>query len=174
MGNTLLTIFIVVTALAVVMQACILLSMALAASKTQTRVLEILEEMRGNLNPIMRTTRELLDDSAPKIKSITTNLEETSQLVRVQTIHLNRTMDDLLERTHRHVERVDAMVDDTLDTVDEARTAATRIAERPLRWATAVTNGIWAAIDRYINRGQPPQQGFGVAHGAMDEEEIFD
>jgi hypothetical protein len=170
MQSTLLTIFIVVTALAVVIQACILLAMAIAARKTQQRVLVIAEELRGHLGPILKTTREVLEDSAPKIKTITANLEDTSHMVRVQTIHLNHAIDDLVERTQAHVARVDGMVAETLDSVDEARDAVTHMAERPLRWATAVSNGVRAALDRFFQQ----RRASSVERETFAEEEIFD
>jgi hypothetical protein len=170
MGNTVLTVFVVVTAVAVVMQACILLAMAVAARKTQTRVLAIAEEMRMHLGPILRTTREVLDDSAPKIKTITANLEETSHMVRVQTIHLNHAMDDLLARSKEHVARVDGMVEDTLNSVDQARQTVTRVTEGPLRWVHAMSNGIQAALARFLQQ----RRGAAVEQEAFEQEEIFD
>lgn len=171
MQSTLLTIFIVVTAVAVVMQACILLAMAIAARKTQTRVVAILEELRGHVGPILKTTREVLDDSAPKIKTITANLEDTSHLVRVQTIHLNHAMDDLLARSREHVARVDGMVTDTLDSVDQARRTVTRVSEGPMRWVTAMSNGIQAAVARFVQQRRGPVD---VRAESFEEEEIFD
>jgi hypothetical protein len=172
MQSTLLTIFIVVTALAVVMQACILLAMAVAARKTQQRVLAIAEELRGHLGPILKTTRDVLEDSAPKIKTITANLEDTSHLVRVQTIHLNHAMDDLLARSREHVARVDGMVEDTLDSVDQARRTVTRVTEGPMRWVNAMSNGIQAAVARFVQ--QRRTAGSDVRAESFEEEEIFD
>jgi hypothetical protein len=170
MGNTVITVFVVVTALAVVMQACILLAMAVAARKTQTRVLAIAEEIRGHLGPVLRTTRDLLDDSAPKIKAITANLEETSQMVRVQTIHLNHAMDDLLARSKQHVARVDGIVTDTLDSVEHARQTVTRVTDGPIRWVNAMSNGIQAAVARFVQQ----RRSSAVEQESFEQEEIFD
>jgi hypothetical protein len=172
MSNTVLTVFIVVTALAVVLQACILLAMAVAARKTQTRVLAIAEELRGHLGPILTTTRQVLEDSAPKIKTITANLEETSHMVRVQTIHINHAIDDILARGREHAQRVDGMVDDTLDKVEHARQTVNRITDGPIRWVNAMSNGVRAAVDRFLQQRRPVTD-FSASE-SFEEEEIFD
>lgn len=180
-NNTVLTAFVIVTALAVVIQACILAAMAFAARKTQQQALAILQEVRGQLTPVLMSTRLILEDAAPKVKKITSNVEHTSDLLRQQTEHLHVALDDLIERSKRHVEHADIIVGDALNTVDQTRASVSTIIGQPLKWAMAVTNGLRAGLDSFLTRrGGGFTAGFGAPHGMHvdayepEAEEVFD
>jgi ElaB/YqjD/DUF883 family membrane-anchored ribosome-binding protein len=176
-----LTAFVVVTALAVVLQAAVLMAMAIGARKTQEHAMAMVEELRSTVLPILAITKDLLEDSAPRVKQITANLEHTSQRLSQQSDHLSVVVDDALRRTQRHVQHADMIVTETLDSVDDARSAVTQMVAQPLRWATAVANGLRVGVESFFARktsSSPFADGFRAAHGAdetqNDAEEVFD
>jgi hypothetical protein len=124
----------------------------------------------------------MIEDSAPKVKKITANLEHASEVLREQADHLHVVVDDLLDRSQRHVAHVDAIVGDTLNTVDHTRATVSVLIAQPLKWATAVSNGLRAGIDSFLSRrgGGAFAAGLRAAHGADERayepeaEEIFD
>jgi len=176
-----LTAFVVVTALAVVLQAGILMAMAIGARKTQERALAIVEELRTSIGPVLANTRDLLEDVAPRVKRITANLEETSEALRAQSNHLAAVTDDVLRRSQRHIAHADLIAGAALDTVDETRASLSRLVAMPLQWVTAIANGLRVGVETFVQRkagGNPFADGFRAAHGVHDEdreaEEIFD
>jgi uncharacterized protein YoxC len=154
--NTLLTVFVAVAALAFLAQAVILLMIAITAKKTQERMLTIVEDLQGQVRPVLSSTRELLDDSLPKVKSITANLAETSYVIRSQAIELNEAMDDVVGRARRQAVRVDGLVTQTLDSVENTRNKVERgvsqVVDRPVRMANGIVNGVKAAIETLMKR----------------------
>jgi ElaB/YqjD/DUF883 family membrane-anchored ribosome-binding protein len=174
-SNGVLTAFVIITALAVVMQACILLVMAIGARKTQTQAMAIVEELRASLTPILATTRQVLEDSAPKIKNITANLEHGSEVLRDQSDNLQAAMNDVVSRSRRHVEHADMIVAEALDTVDQTRASVSHLLAQPLKWATAITNGLRAGLENYMGRKRANGEGY-ATHAAYEpeSEEIFD
>ncbi len=82
-GNSrLLMIFVGMVAIAMVVQAIAVIVMAVGAAKASKRGLEIAEELRTKMVPILDTTHGVIHDAAPKVKIITENLVETSHIVR--------------------------------------------------------------------------------------------
>jgi uncharacterized protein YoxC len=156
--NTVMTVFVAVAALAFLAQALILLMIAIQAKKTQERVLTIVEELQGQVRPVLSSTRELLDDSLPKVKSITANLAETSYVIRSQAIELNEAMDDVVGRARRQAVRVDGLVTQTLDSVESTRNkvehGVSQMVDRPVRMANGIVNGVKAAIETLLKRRQ--------------------
>jgi ElaB/YqjD/DUF883 family membrane-anchored ribosome-binding protein len=173
-NNGVLTAFVIVTALAVVIQAGILMAMAVAARKTQTRALAIVEELRGTLGPMLATAKDLLEDTAPKIKNIASNLEHGSDVLKTQSDQLQAALDDLLQRSHKHVQHADMIVEEALDSVDHTRASITHLVAQPIKWASAISNGLRAAVENYM--GRRGGNGSYASHGAYEEEseEIFD
>src|SRR5260370_3118653 len=80
-GNTkLLIVFVGMVAIAMVAQAVALIIMAIGAGKARKRGLEIAEEVREKLMPVISGTHDILRDAGPKVKIITENLVETSHV----------------------------------------------------------------------------------------------
>src|ERR1700722_12853530 len=98
-GNTrLLMIFIGIVALSMLSQAIIFAFMALGAKRTQARVLAIAEELRTRALPILASSEELIKETAPKVKTITDNLLETSHVVRAKAHQFDVTLTDANRR----------------------------------------------------------------------------
>jgi hypothetical protein len=183
-SNTVMTVFVAVAALAFLAQAVILLMIAVQGKKTQERVVAILEDLQGHARPVLSSARELLDDSVPKVKAITSNLAETSYVLRSQAIELNEALDDVVGRARAQAVRVDGMVTHTLDSVEHTRDRLERGVEqavnRPVRMAQGVVNGVKAAIETLIRArqaGRPSgavRPGFQSHRPERETEEIFD
>ncbi len=152
-------IFTAVTAIAVLLQACILLAIALGARAMKKKVTEALDEVRAKALPVIEQSRVILADAGPKVKTITDNLVETTETLKKQGTRVDGAVDDVLTRTRHQVARVDAMVANTLDAVQHATNAVHHTVSRagetlqhavnlPTRHITGVVNGVVAAVDR--------------------------
>ena len=99
-GNSrLLMVFVGMVAIALLVQAGALIAMAIGAAKARKRGLEIAEEIRGKMSPILDSTQGLIQDMTPKIKVITENLVETSHVVRSKAAEFDATASDLNMKT---------------------------------------------------------------------------
>src|SRR6267154_430336 len=66
-GNTkLLILFVGIVAFSMLVQAIAVIVLAIGAVKARKRALEIAEEVRAKVMPILDTTQSVLHDSAPK------------------------------------------------------------------------------------------------------------
>ena len=67
-NETLLLIFVACTGAAVLLQALVLLAMLLTARKALKIAQEQIEDLRTNVLPVVKETRELLSSVGPKIE----------------------------------------------------------------------------------------------------------
>jgi methyl-accepting chemotaxis protein len=126
-GNAkLLMIFIGLVALALVTQAIVTLYIAIKAGKAIKELTETVAEFKGKALPLIDSAREigaatqlLLNDTTPKVKAITDNLLDASEVVRDSAKRFDKTAADVNVRALRQVARVDGMVTAALTTTAE-------------------------------------------------------
>jgi hypothetical protein len=157
-GNSrLLMIFVAMVAIAMVAQAIALIIMAVGAAKARKRGLEIAEEIRLKMLPIMTGTHEMIRDNAPKVKIITENFVETSHVIRSKAQEFDVTASDLNAKTRAQAARVDGMVTSVLNTTAEISESIQRGIKVPVREVSGVMNGLKAGLDVLVGRAK----GFG-------------
>ena len=164
-GNSkLLMVFVGMVAIALVAQAIALIVMAVGAGKARKRGLEIAEEVRMKLMPILETSHDVIRDSAPKVKIITENLVETSHVVRSKAQEFDVTASELNMRTRAQAARVDGMVTSVLNTTADISETLQRAVKVPVREFAGLVNGFKAGLDVLVGRAK--EFGRGKANGA--------
>jgi Mg2+/Co2+ transporter CorB len=157
-GNTkLLVMFVGMVAIAMVVQAIAVIVLALGAVKARKRALEIAEEVRTKVMPILETTQSVLHDAGPKVKIITENLVETSHVVRSKAQEFDATASELNMKARVQAARVDGMVTSVLNTTAEISETLQRAVKVPVREFTGLVNGFKAGVDVLVGRAK----GFG-------------
>lgn len=158
-------IFTAATAIAVTLQMLILLGMFLALRKAQKKVEALIDEARVHLMPMIATSRGLVDDLGPKvtamvndltpkIKTISSNVVETTSLVRSEAEHIKATVDEVVGRTRGQAARVDGMVTGTLNGVEHATATIQNGVNIPLRKISGWVAGVKAAVE-VLGRKRP-------------------
>jgi hypothetical protein len=164
-GNTkLLMIFVGMVAIAMTAQAIALIVMAIGAAKARKRGLEIAEEVRDKVMPVITGTHEMIRDAGPKVKIITENLVETSHVVRSKAAEFDATASDLNMKTRAQAARVDGMVTAVLNTTAEISDSLQRAVKVPIREFSGLVNGFKAGIDVLVGRAK--EFGRGKPNGA--------
>lgn len=151
-----LMIFVGLVALAMVVQAISVIVLAVGAAKARKRVLEIVEDLRGKVTPLISVTHEMVRDNAPKVKTIADNLEHTSHLVRTQAAELNATVNEANAKTRAQVTRVDGMVSSVLDATSDAAKLLENAIRIPAREFSGLMSGLKAGLDVLLGRKKTP------------------
>jgi hypothetical protein len=151
-NNTVITVFVIIAAVALLAQAVVLIGIAITAKRMQAKMTEAFDRMNVQLNPLLATTRDLLEFTGPKLKSVATDAAAISEIVHRQTVRLESTVENLLEHTDDQVDRVSTMVTDALDDVEEAKLRVEAAIVRPLRMALGISNGLKAAFGTFFDR----------------------
>lgn len=145
-----LTIFIAVTAAAVVIQAGILVAMYLAMRQTGARVEALADEVRTKVLPTAETAHSMLLELRPKIETVATNLADSSNTVRAQLQRLDATVNDVIDRTRLQVIRADEILGRTLDKVEATTDMVHKTVVSPLRQASGLMQGISAGVEFFF------------------------
>jgi uncharacterized protein HemX len=145
--QTLLVVFIAIAAISILMQAGFTIAIFLGARKTQKKITALADDVRLHALPAIMSSRELIQDLTPKLKSITENLTATTATLRSKTEQIGVVVGDVTERAHVQASRVDGIVRGTLDQLTLAVQAIEHGIAVPVRQVNGIINGLRAGVD---------------------------
>ena len=152
--------FIIVAAVAIVLQMLILAGMYFQLRSTGQEVHRVINETQRKIDPILFRINRVLENSEEKISSIVTDAAEMTRLARGQAQKIDRVVSDALERTRGQIIRADTILTGTLEAVEDAGVRMRRSVLGPLQQASAVLKGIRTGID--FIRGQRGARGSSI------------
>jgi hypothetical protein len=168
MDDNLLKLFIAVTAFAVLLQALVMVALYLAIRKSTARMEALATEVTGKALPTMETVQSMLVELRPKIEVLTTNVSESSVLVRNQIGRIDATLTDALDRTRLQVIRADELLNRTMDKVEETSEVVHKTVISPLRQVTGLMTAISTGVDVFLgHKRRHPKNGAGVPQDEM-------
>ena len=170
MNETVLTAFVIIAALAIVIQAGILAGMFFTMKKTSARMEDVAKKVEDRALPVLDSAKTILDDATPRLKEITTNMAEISTRLRGQTERMDATFSDLVDRTHLQVIRVDELVSRTLDKVEETTEMVQSTVITPVKQMSAIMQGLSVAVGAYLGRRRKAALD---QASAVEDEELF-
>jgi hypothetical protein len=152
MSETVLSIFMVVTCLAIILQAGILAALFFSVKKTSARMETLADQVVTRAIPLMDQAKSVLEDSAPKLKEITSNLVEATGTLKGQVNRMDSTVNDLLDRTRLQVIRVDELVARTLDRVEETTELVQATVVSPVKQISGIIQGLSVGVGAFLSR----------------------
>jgi methyl-accepting chemotaxis protein len=159
LGGILLALTIIV-GVGVSVFVVVLLVLAGTLLHTRKRVHEMLEHYQTaiapHIGPMVQSTRSLVEDVSPKLKHITTNLVEVSDIMRSETQHITVSLSDMVERTHQQAARVDHIVSSTLNGIGNATAAVQEGISAPIRHLSGVLDGLRAGFGSFRRKRSHP------------------
>ena len=167
--QTLLIVFIVVTALAVVIQAGVLVSLYISVKKTSSRVESIAGDLQQRAAPALDAATAILNNSRGNLQTLTENLAATSTSLRTQVERAETTMGDIIDRTRLQVIRADEMVSRTLDRVEETSEFVQHTVISPVKQLAGLVSGLTVGLDAFFRRRKGPQR----SQPQTEDEELF-
>jgi methyl-accepting chemotaxis protein len=143
--SKLLIVFIGLVAVSMFVQAIVTISVSLKAAKAMKDISATIDEFKTKALPLIdsamdmgHTAHQLIHDTAPKVRLITDNLVETSNVVRHSAQEFDKTIADANIRTQRQVARVDGMVTAALTTTVEVVQTINDGIRGPIQKAAAI------------------------------------
>ncbi len=117
------------------------------------KLMAIVDQLHQKAMPLISKGTELVDDLSPKVRSITSNVEEISFTARAkvdevsQTItQINRTVADINAKTQVQANRVHGIVTDALTTTKHVSDSVQEGIRVPVRQAAGIIAGVKAAL----------------------------
>jgi len=134
-------------ALAMVVQAFVLLAAFLAMRKAARSVNDKIEEVRSSVMPLIETSRNLFTKLAPKIESATDDVAAIAHSVRTQSAEIQAAASDIMSKAQAQAGRLDAMITNVFDAMDRAGGFVADCINKPMRQLSALLAATKAALE---------------------------
>ncbi|HXR39527.1 MAG TPA: hypothetical protein VN776_10565 [Terracidiphilus sp.] len=152
--DTIELVCIGVGALALLIQAIVLLAIYLGLNKATRSLKEEIEDLRSSIMPAVDSTRELASSTrqlvarlTPKVEAAVTDVAELAHGLRQQAADVETATGEILERVRKQTSRIDTMFSGTLDAVDKAGAFVAETVGKPLRQLSGVLAAIKAIVE---------------------------
>lgn len=123
-------IFIVATLIGIILQAGVLLGMLVAARSATKRIGQVTELAQEHAVPLLRTTRRLIEENAPDVKTIVGNVKETSATVAdASKKHIEPTLAAVRRVVDENSPRVKVLIDNVAEMSETLKNESSHVGE---------------------------------------------
>lgn len=157
-----LTMFIEVTAAAVVLQMLILAVMAAIMWRLAGQVRDLQSKAMPLIDDgkkLAGNVQALLDTARPKVDAILDNASAISTTARTQTQKLDVALTGFMDRARLQAIRADEMLTHTLDQVEHTSEKVQSTVLSPVRHLNGVLQGIGAGLETLFQKSRQPRNG---------------
>jgi len=152
-----LVFFVILAALAIVMQAGVLFVIYQQVRRMNERTAQPLAEFYAKMNPILSRLHVLLEDTQ-RISSIVADAAEITHLARTQAQKVDRVFSEAADRLHMQLVHADQILTGTLESIDEAGSKLRRAIWGPVQHASAFVKGVKVGLDFFRSSRRPSER----------------
>lgn len=150
--ETWVAVFVIVAAVAIVLQAAILVGMFLQMRRTMDRMERFTADLESRLTPILGRVQLLLDDTQPRISEMVADAAHVVYLARGQAQKVDRLFTDASDRVRGQLVRADRILTGALEAVEDAGVKLNNNIWKPMHKASALVQGIRVGLDLLRSR----------------------
>lgn len=161
-------IFVVVAAVAIVVQMGILIALYIAVRQAATRMAGIASRLEEQSMPVLVTSRAILEDAQPKIAEITSNLAESTATVRAHVAQMAEATGEIVDRARMQAARLDEFVSNTVDKIEVTADFVQHSVISPVRRIHAIVQAVSAGVG--FLRASRARRKAGTNSSGVDEE----
>jgi hypothetical protein len=136
-----------IVALALLMQALVLLAIFIALRKAATKIREDINDLSSAVTPFVKDARELFVRVAPRIEQTTADVAAMTHSLRVQSADVQSAAAEIVERTRRQASRIDTMTTGVLDAADRAGAFVSDAVAKPMRQLSGILASVKAVVE---------------------------
>ncbi len=166
-------LFIVLTGVAVGLQAGILVAMYLAVRKSSARMDALATEVQTKALPALETAHAMLAELRPKLQVIADNLAATTSSLRSQVQRVDATVNDAVDRARLQIIRGDELLSRTLDRVEETTEIVHKTVVSPVRQFSGLIQGLTAGLEFLLGNRARRNGGSRDARRPVPQDEMF-
>ena len=147
---TVMTVFVIVAAVALIIQAAMLAGIYKAARGMQENALRLTPKVEG----LIETSRQTIEDSRKQIADITTKTSEILDITRKQVDRVDEILEDAAARARVQLDRAEIVLDDAMARAQRTVAVVEGGIVKPIQQIQGVAAGIRTAIT-FLMRGRP-------------------
>jgi uncharacterized protein YoxC len=167
--NTIITIFVVIAAVAIVLQTVILFVLYKALRQSSEKVEGIATRLEQQASPVLTTAAAILDDAQPKIAEITTNLAESSASIRANVAQVGMATSEISERLRMQAARMDDFILNAAHKIEATSDLLQDKVFTPMRRVRAIVTALNAGLS-FLKSNRPRRRG---NEREAEDEEMF-
>ena len=159
--------FVIVAALALVLQAAMIGAMFFAVRRLARQVEDTTQEIRARVAPILGRIQSMVEEVHPQITSVVADAAHITHLARTQVQHADRVVGEAIDRLRLQLVHTDQILTGALESVEEAGSQIRRTVLGPVQSITAIVRGIQTGLEFFRGnrrKSEPP-----AAAEAQDE-----
>jgi hypothetical protein len=160
--------FIVIAAVAIVIQAAIMVGLYFQFKQTSEQMTRVARDLDSRISPILLRMNRILEDSEDRITSIVGDAAEVTRIARGQAQKVDRVFTDAVERLRVQVIRADQILTGALEVIEDTGSRVRRTMTGPVMQVSAVLKGIKVGLD--FIRGQQSRRS---PESAATDDELF-
>src|ERR1700691_4397838 len=112
--------FIVIAAVAIVLQMAILLALFFQVKAALAKLDRVTNDLQSKINPILIRVNRILEDSEERISSIMGDAAELTRVARTQAQKFDRVFTEAIERLRIQILRADIILTGALEVIEDA------------------------------------------------------
>ena len=148
--------FVIVAALAIVLQTLILGALFLQMRRLASRLESIANDLHSRVNPILGRIQVLVEDAQPVISSMIADAADITSMARGQMQRAYRVLTESLDRLRMQLIHADQILTGVLETVEDTGMKLRRTVWGPVQSVAAVVRGIQTRLEFYRGRRRQP------------------
>jgi uncharacterized protein YoxC len=155
-NQTIQLALIALVALAMLVQAIVLLAAFIAMRKAARSVDQKLEAFQSSVTPLIENSRALVTRLTPRIEETVDDLAALTHSLRVQTADVQSAANEMIARARIQAGRLDGMLSHVLDTLDRTGHFMSDAVQKPMRQFSAILASVKAVIESLRNGAPEP------------------
>ena len=164
--NAGLTIVLILVALAVLMQAGVLIAIWLVLRKLPGQIEAVRADVKQRLDPLVQSVTEIVSNAREPLRVVGTNLAEISKVLRERTSDVDALVTELVDKSRAQLIRMDRMITDLVQKVETTSEAVQQGVLVPVQEVSAVLKGFQAGLEFLFSRRRTRS----VREAAQDEQ----
>jgi methyl-accepting chemotaxis protein len=162
--------FVIVAAVAIVLQMVILFALYRMMRETTGRMETMAGRLEQQTSPVLVTAHAILEDAQPKLAEITSNLAESTATVRAQVAQMAEVTGEIADRARTQAARLDEFVSSTVDKLEVTTEFVQHSVISPVRRIHAIVQAVSAGLG-FLKASRARRRSEGNSSGV--DEEMF-
>lgn len=150
-------ICVVVVAISAAMQAIMTTIAAFGLLGMKKRVQALTDRVEEEVMPAVKAARGIVEEASPKLKLASDEVLEITRAVRLQVDHVNATLTDIVDKTHKQANRVDDAMTLVMGGLGRAGGKVHRTKDQTSRKVNAVLTGLRVGAEVFRARRKARQ-----------------
>ncbi len=134
-------------ALAMLVQAIVLLAAFIAMRKAALSIDQKLDAFNSSVTPLIDNTRALVTRLTPRIEETADDIAALTHSLRVQTADIQFAANEIVARARIQASRLDGMLSHVLDTMQRTGNFMSDAVNKPVRQFSAILASIKAVVE---------------------------